>query len=178
MAARNKNLPGQEGMVILEYVGGNAGDETWVGPITKTIYVLGGVRQKGYVDKRDAHGDPSKRIKGMLAFRDRKRPVFVEAKAAVEAPSIELMAVGAMPGVEKEEPEPLKWKQGVVQNVIEPPLASLLPDMSTLSVAKIKELLPDLAIIELETVLKSERSGKNRSTAIAAIEATMNERLA
>lgn len=149
MAARNKNLPGQDGMAILKYVGGNAGDETWVGPATKTTYFLGGVRRKGYVDKRDKAG--------MLAIRDGKRPVFVEVKAAVEAPSI-VMTEPASPSLD--------------------PVASPPRTLTGLSVAKIKGTLPSLTAEGLEAFLSAEKSGKNRSTAIAAIEAALNERLA
>ena len=155
MANRHsKDLPGEKGMVILEYTGSNSGDETWVGPATRTTYFLGGVRRRGYVDKRDKVG--------MLAIRDRKRPVFAEVEP-IEQPEAELVAVGAMPDWEKEKSDPL----------------AILPSkFADLSVAKIKKGLPSLLPEELETILSAEKSGKNRSTAISAIEAALNERLA
>lgn len=82
MAVRySKDLPGQDGMVILEYAGGNAGDLTWHGPVTRTTYILGGAKKRGYVDKRDAHGDGSKRIAGMLALKKNGKPIFIEIEA-------------------------------------------------------------------------------------------------
>ena len=71
----SKDLPGQNGMAILEYTGGNAGDTNWVGPATGTTYIFGGVRKKGYVDKRD--------VPGMLAMRRMGRQLFVELEPVV-----------------------------------------------------------------------------------------------
>lgn len=80
MATRySKDLPGQQGMVILEYQGNNAGDETWYGPVTKTTYLLGGSRKRGYVDRRDAPG--------MLAWRENGKRIFEEA-APAETPQL------------------------------------------------------------------------------------------
>lgn len=77
MAIRHsKDLPGQEGMVILEYVGNNAGDTTWTGSVTRTSYLLGGARKRGYVDKRDAPG--------LLASRKHNKPVFIQIEAIEE----------------------------------------------------------------------------------------------
>lgn len=77
----SKDLPGQDGMVILEYIGGNGADLTWHGPVTRTQYILGGSRLRGYVDKQDAPG--------MLAIRKKGKAVFAEVEALpkVEIPS-------------------------------------------------------------------------------------------
>lgn len=159
MAARWKeDLPGQEGMVILEYNGGNAGDETWTGLITKTPYILGGVRRRGYVDRRDAYGDPARRIAGLLDLRERGKRLFVEVEPVEEKPQAEITA--AMPDWETEKTDL-------------PPF-----DPSGLSVVVLKKKLADLSATDLEHVLQAEKSSLNRSTAKAAIEAVLNERVA
>lgn len=47
-------VPGGEGTVLIEYVGGNAGDGTFFGPVTRTRYKAGGITRKLYIDERDA----------------------------------------------------------------------------------------------------------------------------
>lgn len=47
------NLVGQEGMTLIEYLGSNAGTQTWHSPITNIRYVFGGKRKVGFVDNRD-----------------------------------------------------------------------------------------------------------------------------
>ncbi len=48
------SLPGESGMVILEYVGRNVGKSSWFGPATGARYRFGGDQRVGYVDIRDA----------------------------------------------------------------------------------------------------------------------------
>lgn len=55
-------------MVILEYVEGNVGTQTFIGPVTETPYVFGGKRPMGYVDARD--------VKEMVDMRNNRRPIF------------------------------------------------------------------------------------------------------
>lgn len=59
---------GAPGMVILEYVEGNVGTQTFIGPVTETPYVFGGKRPMGYVDARD--------VKEMVDMRNNRRPIF------------------------------------------------------------------------------------------------------
>lgn len=68
--ANSKNLPGQDGMAIIEYVGSNSGDTTWYGPVTRTAYTFGGSKPKGYVDKRDLQGMLSLSKRGQKVFRE------------------------------------------------------------------------------------------------------------
>lgn len=151
MAVRySKDLPGQSGMVILEYAGGNAGDETWIGPETRTTYLLGGSRKRGYVDKRDAPG--------LLALRDKGKPVFVVVEPVEETkPVLQTEIAGAMPD----------WEKGKGQE-----------DLSGLSVSALKKKLPDLGLVELEATYAAEKAGKSRSSALNAIEAEIDARLA
>lgn len=157
-----RDLPGKTGMVILEYNGGNKGDETWGGPVTRTKYVLGGVRKRGYVDVRDANGTPGKND-GMLNYIENDRPIFKVVKPDVE---------------EKPKSEPVvEIKEPVV---IDKPDDLELPDdkYAKLSVSALKKALPDMNTMELSSTLQQEKDGKNRKSAIAAIENEINDRLA
>jgi len=62
------DLPGKDGMVVLEYVGGNYGIESWYGPVTAQRYQAGLSQPVIYVDARDAPG--------LLAIIQGRRPVF------------------------------------------------------------------------------------------------------
>lgn len=146
------DLPGKKGMMILEYIGQSAGDQTWRGPITRTKYVLGGVRKKGYVDIQDAHGDKAKGITGMLAIDEGGHRVFKEHKPKRVQPSI--------PKV-------------IVANHTDA-VAELVP----LSVSALRDRLPSLSPGELEAALQQERKGRGRTTALKAIEEALDERLA
>jgi hypothetical protein len=68
----------ESGMVILEYIGNNAGDMVWAGPVTGQNYVMGGATKRQYVDKKDAGSRPTNKDvgSGMLAMRENKRYVF------------------------------------------------------------------------------------------------------
>lgn len=48
-----KQLPGAEGMVLLEYIGANTGQVSWFGP-SGTRYETSGSKRKIYVDTKDA----------------------------------------------------------------------------------------------------------------------------
>jgi glycosyltransferase involved in cell wall biosynthesis len=187
MAARHtKDLPGQQGMIILEYQGRNAGDETWTGEVTGTTYIFGGVRKQGYVDKRDAIGDPTRRKQGLLDKMRDGRKIFAEVKPAHQPELVTEIA----------EPVKAKPKQAVViqaQELLElQPKATVraMPDWETekgeslplfdpsgLSVSALKKELPNLSLDQLEAALKAEGAGLKRSTAKAAIEAAIDERL-
>lgn len=82
-AARNANNPhpknnptprderlGAQGMIQLEYIGGNTGDTKWHGPVTYAIYVFGDndKHRVSYVDVRD--------VEKMLMLRENKRLLF------------------------------------------------------------------------------------------------------
>jgi len=77
--------PGADGMILIEYTGGNAGKMTFYGPVSGTRYVAGGVILKLYIDARDA-------ITGL-----KKQPGFLEMQ---EHGNFLFKAV------EAEEPEP------------------------------------------------------------------------
>ena len=47
-------VPGGDGMILIEYMGGNVGKMPYYGPITGTRYVVGGTQRQLYIDVRDA----------------------------------------------------------------------------------------------------------------------------
>lgn len=142
MATRySLDMPSEEGMTILEYIGSNVGDETWYGK-SKT-YLLGGTRKRGYVNNED--------VPIFLAIRESGKKIFVEIEP-VETPQVEI-------------------SQGK-------PSTNLVIDMFKMKVADIKVILDDWTMSQLEVALKDEKKGKNRSTAIAAIEVALDERVA
>jgi glycosyltransferase involved in cell wall biosynthesis len=63
-------LPGRDGFVLLEYVGGNSGSASYFGPATGHKYTFGGNDKDriGYVDREDAPD--------MLDLMRHRRPVF------------------------------------------------------------------------------------------------------
>lgn len=70
--------PGADGMILIEYVGNNAGSSSWYGPVTHTRYVAGGSKRKLYIDPRDAYTGTRKNM-GLLEIMDHGNPIFVEA---------------------------------------------------------------------------------------------------
>lgn len=76
--------PGSEGMVLIEYVGGNAGTMSFYGPVSSTRYRAGGVTRKIYIDSRDAITG-SKKNPGLLELADHGKPLFVQAQEPVPA---------------------------------------------------------------------------------------------
>lgn len=64
-------LPGQDGMLIVEYIGRNAGDQSYYGPVTGKRYELGGIKRLAYIDEKDWP-----QIRNSYWDRDRDQPVF------------------------------------------------------------------------------------------------------
>jgi glycosyltransferase involved in cell wall biosynthesis len=67
--------PGAEGMVLIEYIGGNAGTMTFYGPVTNTRYRAGGVTKRLYIDSNDAY-TYQKKTPGLLELSDHGTPIF------------------------------------------------------------------------------------------------------
>lgn len=72
------NPPGADGMILIEYVGNNAGSSTWYGPVTRTRYVAGGSKKFLYIDPRDAFTGITKAL-GLLELSEHGHPLFKEA---------------------------------------------------------------------------------------------------
>ncbi|NIV30876.1 MAG: hypothetical protein GWN58_15695, partial [Anaerolineae bacterium] len=62
-----------EGKVLIEYVGGNAGNSSWWGPATGTRYIAGGGKRVIAVDARDVEGMTALRRGRKLLFRQFKK---------------------------------------------------------------------------------------------------------
>lgn len=84
VAGANPGNPGRS-MVPVKYVGGNSGDMTWHGPVTRKTYVLGGATRYGYVDERDLATGKSK-TPGLLEMTEGRRRVF-QRVAAIPNPN-------------------------------------------------------------------------------------------
>lgn len=74
-------LPGSEGMVKMEYVGGRMGPGTYHGNVSRQQYVFGGRHRIKWVDKRDAQG--------FLALVEDGKRVFRQATAPSKQPNQE-----------------------------------------------------------------------------------------
>ena len=76
--------PGADGMVLIEYIGGNAGKMTFYGPISGVRYVAGGVITRLYIDQRDAitgiRNQP-----GFLEMQDHGKALFRAVEETVPA---------------------------------------------------------------------------------------------
>lgn len=162
------SLPGaKEGMVILEYAGKNSGNETWRGPVTQQVYVIGGVNKRSYVDKRDAGQRPTATSdgKGMLSWRENDRWLFrlyeppVEIKTVVEAPPTEIVETVSGAAINK-----ITTSEVVITS------PALNPD--ELSVSKLKAALKKnyYSQAEILEALEIEQGGQNRKSAIDALE--------
>ena len=68
--------PGADGMILIEYIGGNAGNQSWYGAITKTRYVAGGAKRRIYVDAADATTNDPRYNPGFLQLTDHGSPLF------------------------------------------------------------------------------------------------------
>lgn len=150
MSSLNK-LPGKDGMVILEYNGTNSGDETWVGPVTGQVYVLGGAKKRGYVDINDAgeRSGPNSDGKGMLSWRANGRHLF---------------NLYTPPVVVEPEPEP----ELVVESVKVASVVSI--DVTGMTVAQIREAVDTLPAEVLLDALETEQENKNRKTVVSLLE--------
>lgn len=63
-------FPGENGFLLVEYVGHARRARTWLGPFTETAYLFGGDRRLCYVDIRDGIKFLTPRLSGDA------RPVF------------------------------------------------------------------------------------------------------
>lgn len=68
-------MPGADGMILIEYIGGNAGKMPWYGPVTGVRYVAGGTQKQLYIDARDAITQ-SRQSPGFLELTDHGHPLF------------------------------------------------------------------------------------------------------
>lgn len=67
--------PGADGMLLIEYQGGNVGKMPYYGAITGTRYVVSGIHRQFYIDVRDAVTE-SQKNPGFLEITDHGSPLF------------------------------------------------------------------------------------------------------
>jgi hypothetical protein len=156
-AARSTPTPrigiGVEGMVVLQYVGGNSGTEAWFGPETGQRYQFSMLRPVAYVDKRDAPGLLAKSAHGRKVFRRYVEPPK-PARAKPITTAIEKAARGDTVFVEASE-------YNTADNVSLPADVKLegVPDVTGLKVSDIRAMLGDLDSRQKAAMLDAERAG-------------------
>jgi len=74
------SAPGAEGMMLIEYTGGNVGKMPYYGAVTKTRYEVSGIQKRLYIDVRDA-ATGSKTNPGFLEIADHGVPQFKQVPA-------------------------------------------------------------------------------------------------
>jgi glycosyltransferase involved in cell wall biosynthesis len=152
-------LTGQDGMVILEYVGTSVGVQTWRGPVTQTPYRFGRTRPQGYVDVKDAPGMLDIAEQGARVFRlIRTTPPTVPTP-----PPTEQIIANEEPTVIEPEPEPVP-EPVIEEVVVEEPAY----DPSEMTIKEIKALT--LTTEQAEDMLFAELEGKSRSRLIQYLE--------
>lgn len=73
-------VPGGDGMLLIEYQGGNVGKMPYYGPVTKTRYVVSGTQRQLYIDVRDAVTG-SRTNPGFLEMTDHGAQLFKQVEA-------------------------------------------------------------------------------------------------
>jgi glycosyltransferase involved in cell wall biosynthesis len=165
VAMATKYLPGRDGMAILEYTGTNSGDMTWAGPVTKTNYLLGGGKKRGYVDSRDVPGMLEISEKGRKQFKV-YNPPKLPPQIPTPAPVVEVKIPTYPVEIVAEIAEDVEAKgKNVFQGI-----DLSFPDPSELSVKEVSEIVAKSDLFQLEEMLRKERGDKNRKGAITAIQ--------
>lgn len=161
----NSNLlAGREGMTLLQYTGKASSDMSWYGPSGQR-YVAGGITKVFRVDNKDvqfflqqASPDTFKRYQPVVELKATPEVIAVNTPPEVEikpvASAVVEMAVDSPVGPENE------------------PVAAF--DPNDLTVSDIAEKAADLSKEEIQVVLELEQNGKNRKTAIRALEDILN----
>lgn len=181
--APQPDLPGQDGLVILEYNGSNSGDETWRGPVTNKQYIFGGIRKRGYVFKDDAYGRPgtanTKAIDGMLLWKSDGRRLFTEIPAAKPEPKPEPELKIEIPQVVSyvsDEPmlEPTFFRE-LEDADTESPVNESMPDISTMTLSEVKTFVSGFVGNNvLMQLIADEKAGKNRITVLKVLESELD----
>lgn len=87
-------MPGTEGLVLLEYQGGNFGSENYFGPATGSVYTFSRKMNQRWVDPRDLHFETSagKQV-GLLDLMDGNKAIFAVVRRPVEEKVAEATAI-------------------------------------------------------------------------------------
>lgn len=167
-ASKQAPLIGADGMVLVEYTGGNVGEQTWDCHSPYARYVFSAKNRVKYVDAR--HVDQ------MLAFYAGASVLFrlVEKAPApeiivepAEAKIINAPAPMAMPKPKPEpKPEPLPQSEPAMETAVH------VEDPGTLSVKELGRRIKagQYSIAEMTAMLEMEKAGSNRGTAVRDLE--------
>lgn len=153
-------LPGSQGMVLIEYIGGKAGAMSfWVG---NHRYVFGGNRKVGYVDAEDAVE--------LVSMIENRRPMFRYYEAPkpkkVVKRDVEVKEMPPTMVVEAPEAVPVDVDEVEIESKVDDPV-----DMTISEVKKYVVGLPTVA--DMEAFLEAEMNGKHRIGAVMAIKAAI-----
>lgn len=175
------NLVGQKGMTLVEYLGSNAGTQTWHSPITNTRYVFGGKRKMGFVDNRDIQWITT-------TFWEGDKPLF---RVASEQPAASELKVDPNDAKEVNPPAPGGPVIGdadfnpptaetavveVVEKTNEGVVGVASPfDPKAMNLTDLKKQLGSkpYSLPELQALLEAENADSPRSGAVSAIEAAI-----
>lgn len=185
VAMSSMNLVGQEGMTLVEYLGGNAGTQIWHSPITNTRYVFGGKRKVGFVDNRDVQWitttfwEGDKKLFRVASTQPEAAELDVDPDEVDEAnPESDLGAKSVVveTGDSKvletgvtDEPKP------VHENMTDPDAVAAPFDPKALNITDLKKQLGSqpYSVAQLSAVLAAENVDSPRSGAVSAIEAAI-----
>lgn len=176
------NLVGQEGMTLVEYLGSNAGTNTWTSPITGAKYVFGGKRKIGFVDNRDVQWITTK-------FWEGDKPLFRVASEQPQAAELNVdpneadeINPPADPNAKTVVTEPigeseeLKPETAVANEVGNDTAVMALPfDPKAFNLTDLKKQLGSqpYSVAQLGAVLAAENADSPRTGAVSAIEAAI-----
>ena len=172
------NEVGTEGMVLLRYLGGNTGMESWYGPgPRRTRYLFGGRRPVGYVDARD--------VDYLLGLRDNRRPVFELAEAAaspprapVFEPAVRDASAAALRVAVSDDPhqspvETASEADSRDASEDEQPDALTVVDPTGLTIDQFRKVADGATPAQLARARAIEAEGKNRKGVLEAIDALL-----
>ena len=111
-ARRAAALPGADGLMLIEYIGGNIGTAPYYGPVTGTRYEAGKKKNLIYIDQQDAVTGNARKP-GLLEMKDNGKAVFRKyspptAELNISAEEAERVNPGTLAAAAVEiEPEPV-----------------------------------------------------------------------
>jgi GT2 family glycosyltransferase len=180
-STRREALVGADGMTLIVFQQDIGAPKTFYGPVTGAAYQFGGRRKVGRVDNKDLRTGQDNNP-GFLEMYEHGRRLFLETTSAGAPP---VKKVIQPPAAEPEGAEGVtamsvsltdEEEAAVAARIVEEETAALLtsaPDPGELSVKEIRELSGKLSADQWEIMLHQEIAGKNRSSAIAFMEAAI-----
>jgi len=137
--AMGAGMPGAEGMVLVEYLGGNVGEQTYYGAVTGSAYTFSKKKNKRWVDPNDLHAETANnRAIGLLDLMDKKNaPLFKQVRQPAKEKIVEATTIAEEMTVEPEEiVEPIP-----APKVLEPPEDDFFTPIKGVGVATSRKLI-------------------------------------